>query len=57
MNELQKAVQMLYKGALKTIEGLMELDPEPNTPEGRLLADLTATVQEYERSLLNDDQP
>lgn len=51
MDQLQEAVQRLYKGTLQVIEDLMALDPPVDSPEGRLLADLTKHVMEYEKSI------
>ena len=37
-----------YKTALKIVSRLVEIDPDPNTPEGEKLDVLTTLIQAYE---------
>lgn len=45
---MDELMDEIYKGSLKVIELLMDLDPEPDTVEGRLLIGLSNAVSEYE---------
>lgn len=41
--------EAFYKSILELVELLMELDPEMDTPEGKLLDGLARAVEEYEK--------
>lgn len=38
----------LLAGVLELLIGLVKLDPSPDSPEGRLLIDLSAAVERFE---------
>lgn len=41
-----------YTWAMKRVEELLDLDPEPNTEEGRELTALATELEKYEREVL-----
>lgn len=43
------AVEMMYSAMLEVIKALMDLDPDPDTPEGRLLDSFSAIAEKYEK--------
>ena len=46
-----------YKATLREVSGLIDLDPEPATPEGDRLDILATLVQAYERSTTRSPCP
>ena len=44
-----------YQKVLKLVEGLINKDPNPNTPDGEKLEQLVTIVQNYEKSTFCDD--
>lgn len=46
---MPKAWDDFYAAILQTIDDLVELDPAPDTPEGRMLERLSLAVEEYEK--------
>lgn len=43
-------VKKLYDASLEIIGVLIELDPAPDSAEGRLLVSLSAAVEEFEKA-------
>jgi hypothetical protein len=53
---VNEAFQVLYESCLETVRALCEIDPAPDSAEGRLLLGLATACEEYEKSKfpLND---
>lgn len=46
--ELRSAVDMLERGVRDLVTTLIDLDPEPSSPEGKLLLGLADALAEYD---------
>jgi len=40
----------VYEASLALVQALIEIDPDPATPEGELLAGLAAAIEKYEKA-------
>jgi hypothetical protein len=41
-------IRPLYEACLAAVQALVEMDPDPETPEGKLLTGLAAVVEQFE---------
>lgn len=48
-------MQRFHQAVLALVENLVELDPPPDTPLGRLLEGLAAAIETYEKASFNVD--
>jgi hypothetical protein len=46
--ELRNAVQLLERAVRRMVTDLIDLDPEPTSPEGKLLLGLADALAEYD---------
>ena len=44
------AFRPVYEACLAAVQALVEMDPAPETPEGKMLTALAAAVEEYEKA-------
>jgi hypothetical protein len=45
-----------YEACLATVQSLVEMDPDPATPEGKLLVSLAAALEEFEKAEFPSDR-
>jgi hypothetical protein len=47
----RQSVSQLYSAGLEVAAGLAQMDPDPDSPEGKLLLVLTSALENYETSM------
>jgi hypothetical protein len=52
---MNEAIEKVYDAILKAVGDLIELDPDPDTPEGRLLLGLSTACEIYEKAIFDLD--
>ena len=50
---MSEAFQKFYEACLKLVSDLAAMDPAPDSPEGRMLLELSAAMEEYEKSAID----
>lgn len=50
---MSETTEKIYDALLAAVADLIELDPDPDTPEGRLLVGLSTACEIYEKAIFD----